>query len=93
MRKIAFGAPMALSALILIAVPPQMVAAQESARTDFSGHNSDVAKVRARLRQAAARAVLTRSYRNAPPTTQLTWKENPALMDSSWRLWPSLVDF
>jgi hypothetical protein len=27
------------------------------------------------------------------PASQSTWMENPSLMDSSWRQWPSLTDF
>jgi hypothetical protein len=38
--------------------------------------------------------VMIRGERSEPPNaSQPTWKEDPSLMDSSWRRWPSRTDF
>ncbi len=34
-----------------------------------------------------------RSENAAPMPAQLTWLEDPSVMDGSWRKWPSLTDF
>ena len=34
-----------------------------------------------------------RSENAAPMPAQLTWLEDPSVMDGSWREWPSLTDF
>jgi hypothetical protein len=30
---------------------------------------------------------------SATGSSELNWKDNPAIMDSSWQAWPTLTDF
>ena len=43
--------------------------------------------------QAAAPLSSPVERNEVPAVSQTTWQDNPPLMDSSWRQWPSLTDF
>jgi hypothetical protein len=98
MQKFALG----LSALLLIAAAITSSVAQNAKPADTISEaqagpaHANAAQLQTRARPASARAALTRSSRVARDkavAAPLAWKENPSLMDSSWRLWPSLTDF
>jgi hypothetical protein len=97
MQKIAFGLPTALSALVLVTAAPNPAAAQNAAPAGTQIQSTVPGlELRPHIRLVSARAALIRSYHAAGDRTQAasqTWRENPSLMDFSWRLWPSLVDF
>jgi hypothetical protein len=97
MQKIALG----LSALLLIATAVTSSNGQnanpaETVSEAPAGHaDPRAAQLQTRARPASARADLTGSSRIArdKPSAAQAWREDPSLMDSSWRLWPSLTDF
>jgi len=103
MQKIALGLPSVLSALVVIAATPKLSTAQSWApvtgteiQATAPHPNPPDARLHTRARLTSARGALIRSYR-APAekavVSSRSWQEDPSLMDSSWRLWPSLVDF
>jgi hypothetical protein len=102
MQKIAFGLPTALSVLMLAAASAEPVLAQTANSPTptptqaFTAAPNGARELRTHMRLVSARAALIRTYRmdgGGVQAASQTWMENPSLMDSSWRLWPSLVDF
>ena len=103
MQKIAFGLSAVLSALLVIAAASKPSTAQSGApvagtEIQATAPHTNPPDVRLHMhpRLTSARAALIRSYR-APAekaaVASRSWQEDPSLMDASWRLWPSLVDF
>lgn len=102
MRKIVIG----LSALLLIAsVKPG--AAQDTSETsqrpecaEYYGciESRPLSEAEARSSRGYPRPVAAQAARPPPAQPErsaggATWREQPSLMDTSWRLWPSLTDF
>jgi hypothetical protein len=95
MQKIAQGIALGLSALLLIAAAPSVAQDARPGNTTTEA-NAPVPRGHHQIAQLRARAAQLRIYRaahEASPAALQSWRENPSLMDSSWRLWPSLVDF
>src|SRR5258708_2001615 len=102
MQKIAQKIVLGLSALLLIATALRPSVAQDGKPGDAvavaqAGAPRDIpqiAQLRGRARLASDRSALIGPNRtardNTPDASEPTWRENPSLMDSSWRLWPSL---
>jgi hypothetical protein len=104
MQKIALG----LSALLLIAAIARTGLAQDPITAAAAVRQTECAESSGCLLQgtlAGAQAGAPRGSPQlaqaragavpdgAPPAAQPTWKDEPSLMDSSWRKWPSLTDF
>lgn len=92
MQKIALG----LSALILIAAAPKPSVAQDANPAAAPEVQAPDPRDEMQIAQLRAREAQLRSdeaRRNGAPVASQTWRENPSLMDSSWRIWPSLIDF
>ena len=103
MQKIAFGLSALLSALFVIAAASKPSTAQSGApvtgtviQATAPHTNPPDARLHMHPRLTSARAALIRSYRaraEKAAVASRSWQEDPSLMDASWRLWPSLVDF
>jgi hypothetical protein len=99
MQKTALG----LSALLLIAAIARTGLAQDPITAAAAERQAECAEssgclLQGTLADAQARAPrgspqLAQARAGAVPAAQPTWKDEPSLMDSSWRKWPSLTDF
>ena len=104
MRKIVIG----LSVLLLIA-PVKPGAAQEAITSETSQRpecaeyygcieSRPLSEAEARSSRGYPRPVAAQAARPLPAQPERSagganWLEQPSLMDTSWRLWPSLTDF
>jgi hypothetical protein len=82
--------------IALVASTAALSAAQEasSRATDAQGRRPLPALDRAVLHAVPAPPPAAQSVPSpAEANRRLTWRDNPSLMDASWRQWPPLTDF
>ncbi|RTL65634.1 MAG: hypothetical protein EKK41_19820 [Hyphomicrobiales bacterium] len=70
-----------------------LLAASVGASAGWGLHQFANPEPKAEACSLTERTLQQRGEREKETRTTETWRENPALMDTSWRQWPSLVDF
>ena len=80
-------------ALVATAIPPS--AAQQNQPADIKADPARDHRVHKGLqaRLASGRLPVRPSPLMAGDSQRMTWRDNPSLMDTSWRRWPSVTDF
>lgn len=78
-------------ALVVLVIPPST--AQQNRLADVKTDSALDQRAEGGLQAASGRRPVRPSSLAVDSGPRVTWKENPSLMDASWRQWPSLTDF